>query len=56
MGRADGNRAIGRSRQAVRSGKGRRAVLVMRELNPAESGFRYTSHGTDKFVVRECRR
>lgn len=55
-GRANGNRAIGRSRQAVSSGKGRRAILVLRVLNPGESGFRYTSHWADEFVVRECGR
>ena len=42
--------------QAVGSGKGRRAVSVLRVLKPGVSGFRFAGHGADKLVVREGRR
>ena len=47
---------IGLSLRAVGSGKGRRAVSVLRDLNPGVTGFRYAGHVADKTVVREERR
>ena len=47
---------IGLSLRAGGSGKGRRAVSVLRDLNPGVTGFRYAGHVADKTVVREERR
>lgn len=52
-GRADWNRAIGRSLRSVRSGEGRRAVAVLRDLNPGVSGFRRDGHGADELEIRQ---
>ena len=50
----DGPEAL--SLQAVRSGKRRRAISVLRVLMPGVSGFRFAGHGADKLVVRKGRR
>lgn len=51
--RAESIRAIGSPPQTIGSGKGRRAVSVMRGLHPGVSGCRRAGHGADELVVRE---